>query len=125
MGAAYGEVLRDAGIATDERFESNNNRVANRDVLNDIVSGVFGSAPRENVIEKLTAADIAFGRMTDPEDLAAHPQKRFITVLLNGGKIELMAPGFVTPSTELKYVSVPSLSQHHANTRSEFGPETP
>ena len=118
------EVLGDAGIATDERFGSNNNRVANRDALEDIVSGVFGSAPRETVIEKLTAAGIAFGRLTDLEDLAAHPQNRFITVRSDGGGIELMAPGFVTRGAELEYGPVPSLGQHDADIRAEFGPDT-
>ena len=118
------EVLGDAGIATDERFDSNNNRVANRDALEDIVSGVFGSAPRESVIEKLTAAGIAFGRLTDLEDLAAHPQNRFITVRSDGGEIELMAPGFVTRGAELEYGPIPSLGQHDADIRAEFGPDT-
>ena len=118
------EVLGDAGIATDERFDSNNNRVGNRDALEDIVSGVFGSAPRESVIEKLTAAGIAFGRLTDLEDLAAHPQNRFITVRSDGGEIELMAPGFVTRGAELEYGPVPSLGQHDADIRAEFGPDT-
>ena len=117
-------VLGDAGIATDERFDSNNNRVANRDALEDIVSGAFGSAPRETIIEKLTAAGIAFGRLTDLEDLAAHPQNRFITVRSDGGEIELMAPGFVTRGAELEYGPVPSLGQHDANIRAEFGPDT-
>ena len=92
--------------------------------MEDIVSGVFGSAPRETVIEKLTAAGIAFGRLTDLEDLAAHPQNRFITVRSDGGEIELMAPGFVTRGAELEYRPVPSLGQHDANIRAEFGPDT-
>ncbi|HBP59446.1 MAG TPA: carnitine dehydratase, partial [Alphaproteobacteria bacterium] len=40
----------------DPRFDSNNHRVANREALEDIVAGVFGSLPREDVIERLTAA---------------------------------------------------------------------
>ena len=116
------EVLGDAGIATDERFDSNNNRVANRDVLEDIV---FGSAPRKTVIERLTAAGIAFGRLTDLEDLAAHPQNCLITLRSDGGEIELMAPGFISRGAELEYGPVPSLGQHDADIRAEFGPETP
>ena len=113
-------VVTYGGIATDERFDSNNNRVANRDALEDIVSSVFGSAPRETVIEKLTAAGIAFGRLTDLEDLAAHPQNCFITVRSDGGEIELMAPGFVTRGAELEYGAVPSLGQHDGAIRAEF-----
>ena len=119
------EVLGDAGIATDKRFDSNNIRVANRGALEDIVSGVFGSAPRETVIEKLTVAGIAFGRLTDLEDLAAHPQNRFITVRSDGSEIELMAPGFVTRGETPSYGPVPALGQHSDAIRAEFGPEAP
>lgn len=115
------KVLGDASIATDPRFESNNHRVANRDALETIIAGVFGSAPREEIIEQLTAAAIAFGRLTDLEDLAAHPQNRFITVQSDGGEIELMAPGFVTRGERATYGPVPSLGQHDEAIRAEFG----
>ena len=115
------EVLGDAGIAIDSRFDSNNNRVANRDALEGIIAGVFGSAPREAIIDRLTVAGIAFGRLTDLEDLAAHPQNRFITVQSDGGEIELMAPGFSTRGETPTYGPVPSLGQHSDAIRAEFG----
>jgi len=114
------EVLGDAGIATDPRFDSNKNRVANRDALEEILAGVFASAPREDIIGRLDAAGVAFGRLTDLEDLAAHPQNRFITVRSDGGEIELMAPGFVTRGEDLQYGPVPSLGQHTDAIRAEF-----
>ena len=115
------EVLGDASIATDSRFESNNQRVANRDALEEIVAGVFSNAPRESVIDRLTAAGIAFGRLTDLEDLTAHPQNRFITVQSDGGEIELMAPGSVTRGEAASYGPVPALGQHSDAIRAEFG----
>ncbi|MEC8673701.1 MAG: CaiB/BaiF CoA-transferase family protein [Pseudomonadota bacterium] len=115
------EVLGDSGIATDPRFESNNQRVANRQALEDIIAGVFGSAPREAIIEQLNNAGIAFGRLTDLEELAAHPQNRFITVQSDGGEIELMAPGFATRGETPYYGPVPSLGQHSDAIRAEFG----
>ncbi len=120
-GRLASEVLGDAGIATDPRFDSNNSRVANRDALEEIVAGVFGSAPREDIIERLDAAGVAFGRLTDLQDLTAHPQNRFITVRSDGGEIELMAPGFVTRGEDLQYGPVPSLGQHTDAIRAEFG----
>ena len=120
-GRLASEVLGDAGIATDPRFDSNNNRVANRDALEEILAGVFASAPREDIIGRLDAAGVAFGRLTDLEDLAAHPQNRFITVRSDGGEIELMAPGFVTRGEDLQYGPVPSLGQHTDAIRAEFG----
>ncbi|MEL0132495.1 MAG: CaiB/BaiF CoA-transferase family protein [Rhodobiaceae bacterium] len=120
-GRLASEVLGDAGIATDPRFDSNNNRVANRDALEEILAGVFASAPREDIIERLDAAGVAFGRLTDLQDLTAHPQNRFITVRSDGGEIELMAPGFVTRGEDLQYGPVPSLGQHTDAIRAEFG----
>ena len=111
----------DASIANDSRFESNNQRVANRDALEEIVAGVFSNAPRESVIDRLTAAGIAFGRLTDLEDLTAHPQNRFITVQSDGGEIELMAPGSVTRGETASYGPVPTLGQHSDAIRAEFG----
>ncbi len=115
------DVLGDRDIATDERFVSNNRRVSNRDALESIVASVFSSVPRETIIERLTTAKIAFGRLTDLEDLAAHPQNRFITVQCDGGEIELMAPGFATRGTSVEYGPVPSLGQHDGALRAEFG----
>ena len=120
-GRLASEVLGDASIATDPRFDSNNNRVANRDALEEIIAGVFASAPREDIIERLDAAGVAFGRLTDLQDLTAHPQNRFITVRSDGGEIELMAPGFVTRGEDLQYGPVPSLGQHTDAIRAEFG----
>ena len=118
------EVLGDAGIATDPRFDSNNHRVANRDALEEIIAGVFASAPREDIIQRLTTAGIAFGRLTDLQDLTAHPQNRFITVQSDGGEIELMAPGFVTRGDTPSYGPVPALGQHSEAIRAEFGSPT-
>ena len=115
------DVLGDASIATDSKFESNNQRVANRDALEEIVAGGFSNAPRDSVIDRLTAAGIAFGRLTDLEDLTAHPQNRFITVQSDGGEIELMAPGFVTRGETHSYGPVPALGQHSDAIRAEFG----
>ena len=115
------DVLGDASIANDSRFESNNQRVANRDALEEIVAGVFSNAPRESVIDCLTAAGIAFGRLTDLEDLTAHPQNRFITVQSDGGEIELMAPGSMTRGETASYGPVPTLGQHSDAIRAEFG----
>lgn len=115
------EVLGDAGIATDPRFDSNNNRVANRDALEEIVAAIFGAADRETIIERLTGAGIAFGRLTDLEDLAAHPQNRFITVRSDSGEIEVMAPGFSTRGVAESYGAVPSLGAHDELIRAEFG----
>ncbi len=115
------DVLDNEATASDVRFSSNNKRVANRDQLEEIVVSVFASMEREAIIERLRGAGIAFGRLTDLDDLTAHPQNRFITVQSDGGEVELMAPGSVIRGASAAYGPVPSLGQHDAAIRAEFG----
>lgn len=115
------DVLDNEATASDARFSSNNKRVANRDQLEEIVVSVFASMEREAIIERLRGAGIAFGRLTDLDDLTAHPQNRFITVQSDGGEVELMAPGSVIRGASAAYGPVPSLGQHDAAIRAEFG----
>ena len=118
------KVIGDADIATDPRFDSNNHRIANRDALEAIVSKAFMEHSRETNIERLNAAGIAYGRLTDLEDLADHPQNRFVTVQSDGGEIDIMAPGAVVRGTEEILGPVPSLGEHDALIRAEFSKDS-
>ena len=118
------KVIGDADIATDPRFDSNNNRIANRDALEATVSKAFLEHSRETNIERLNAAGIAYGRLTDLEDLADHPQNRFVTVQSDGGEIDIMAPGAVVRGTEEILGPVPSLGEHDALIRAEFSKDS-
>ena len=118
------EVIGDSDMATDPRFDSNNQRIANRDALEAIVSKAFMEHPRETNIDHLNAAGIAYGRLTDLEDLADHPQNRFVTVQSDGGEIDIMAPGAVVRGTEEILGPVPSLGEHDALIRAEFSKDS-
>ena len=118
------KVIGDADIATDPRFDSNNNRIANRDALEATVSKAFLEHSRETNIERLNAAGIAYGRLTDLEDLADHPQNRFVTVQSDCGEIDIMAPGAVVRGTEEILGPVPSLGEHDALIRAEFSKDS-
>ena len=114
------KVLNDADAANDTKFASNNSRVANREKLEKIINRVFGSAPRDEIIQRLNDADIAFGRLTDLSDLASHPQNRFIEVHSDAGTFQLMAPGFTVRGVTERYGSVPKLGEHTDALRAEF-----
>ena len=118
------EVIGDSDMATDPRFDSNNQRIANRDSLEAVVSKAFMEHPRETNIEHLNEARIAYGRLTDLEDLADHPQNRFVTVQSDGGEIDIMAPGAVVRGTEEILGPVPSLGEHDALIRAEFSKDS-
>ncbi len=113
-------VLGDGAIATDPRFVSNTMRVANRPALEAIIEPVFAAQSRETMIALLTGANIAFGRLSDLDDLLVHPQNRTITVQTHGGTIEMLAPGAMVRGQEITYGAVPALGEHDDRLRSEF-----
>jgi crotonobetainyl-CoA:carnitine CoA-transferase CaiB-like acyl-CoA transferase len=114
------DVLGNAAIATDERFANNSKRVENRPALEAIIVPVFASASREAMIERLNKARTAFGRLSDMDDLIAHPQNRYVTVQTNAGDIELLAPGTVVRGQRSHFGPVPTLGQHDKSLRAEF-----
>jgi crotonobetainyl-CoA:carnitine CoA-transferase CaiB-like acyl-CoA transferase len=115
------EVLGDAGLANDPRFAGNDARVRNREALEPIVAAVFARLDRAAAIERLAAARVAYGRLSDLDDLIAHPQNRLVGVATEGGQVELLAPGAVVAGRAERLGPVPRLGEHDAAIRAEFG----
>ena len=113
-------VLDQPDIADDPRFNSNVARVQNREELDRLIGEVFAARDREANIERLAAARIAFGRLSDLEDLSGHPQARFIRVDTENGPVELLSPGAVIAGRQDGYGAVPSLGEHDLDLRQEF-----
>ena len=114
------DVLGDEAIATDVRFTSNSLRVANRPALEAIITPIFAASPRETIIERLDHARIAFGRLSDMDDLMAHPQNRYVSVQTDAGAIEMLAPGMIVRGQPASLGPVPSLGAHDEKLRAEF-----
>lgn len=118
------DVLGDAAIATDTRFANNSKRVANRPALEALIVPIFAALPREAIIEKLNHARIAFGRLSDMDDLMAHPQNRYVTVQTDAGEIEMLAPGTIVRGQATSLGPVPSLGEQDEKLRLEFAPKS-
>ena len=116
------DALDDASLTIDPRFVTNTLRVANRAALEERVSEVFARFPRDEMIERLKTARIAYGRLSDLDDLLSHPQNRLISVTTSAGEIEMLAPGAVIRGERPQYRPVPALGAHDAPLRAEFGP---
>ncbi len=114
-------VLERPEIADDPRFSSNVARVANRAELDRLIGEEFGKRDREANIERLAAARVAYGRLSDLEDLSAHPQARFIRVATENGSVELLSPPAVIAGRSESYGPVPRLGEHDEMLRREFG----
>lgn len=111
--------------ASDPRFNSNPNRVANRPALDEIVAGIFVLAQREDVIARLERARIAYGRINGLADLASHPQNRFIEVATEVGNVKMLAPGVTHDGEPIFACKVPALGEHEDALRREFGKAEP
>jgi crotonobetainyl-CoA:carnitine CoA-transferase CaiB-like acyl-CoA transferase len=66
-------------------------------------------------------ARIAFGRLSDLEDLLAHPQNRLISVTTSAGEIEMLAPGAVVNGETPIFGPVPALGAQDERLRTEYG----
>ncbi len=116
-----GEVLGDETLADKAGFSSNTERVANRPTVDALFEDFFGRHDREDNIALLQKAGIAYGRLSDLDDLSVHPQNRFIRVDTENGPVELLAPAAVVAGRTETFGSVPRLDEHGAALRDEFG----
>jgi crotonobetainyl-CoA:carnitine CoA-transferase CaiB-like acyl-CoA transferase len=115
------DVLDQPELADDPRFNSNVARVENRSELDALIGYLFAKRDREANIERLAAARVAYGRLSDLEDLSSHPQARFIRVATENGPVELLSPGSVVSGRSDVYGDVPTLGEHDQSLRREFG----
>lgn len=119
------EVIGDPDLPSKEGFQSNAERVANRSKVDGLCGEVFAKRDREANIQLLKQAGIAYGRLSDLDDFASHPQNRFIEVRTEHGEIELLAPASVVRGREEHYGLVPAKDEHGEALRDEFGATRP
>jgi itaconate CoA-transferase len=114
------EVLGDASIATDPRFDSNVGRVANRAALDEKIAVVFRVMPADALAQRLRDAQIAFGRVNTVAQFSRHPQLRRATVATPKGDVALPAPPAQFVDEPRALGPVPALGEHSDAIRREF-----
>ena len=115
------EVLERPDLPEDPRFADNSARVQNRTLLDGIVAACFAERGREENIEKLEAAGIAYGRLSTLEDLTRHPQNRYVEVQTPEGPVRLLAPAAKVVGEKEHFGPVPALGEQDEALRKEFG----
>jgi len=113
-------VLEQPSLVDDPRFASNVDRVANRAALDRAIDAVLGRLTREQLVEKLRDARIAFGSVNSVEDLSSHAQLRRMDVETPAGPITSVAPAVRVRGDNFHARAVPALNQHGAALRAEF-----
>jgi itaconate CoA-transferase len=116
------QVLGDTALAADPAFATNVARVARRADTDARVQKVFGATDAQALTQKLAGADIAFARVNDTAELAAHPQLRRIEVETPSGAVSYPAPAARRDGAPRHYGAVPALGEHSDAIRAEFMP---
>ncbi|TVR11327.1 MAG: CoA transferase [Salinarimonadaceae bacterium] len=114
-------VLENPDLARDPRFATNTLRTQNREALDAAISAVFSRLDRDAVIARLEAARVAYGRVSDLDDLLRHPQNRYVEVATPAGPVRMLAPGARIDDAPARLGPVPALDEHGPALRREFG----
>ena len=113
-------VLEDAALAGNANFATNVARVANRTATDALVQARFARSPRAELVATLLDAQIAFGSLNDVAGLSAHPQLRRVSI--DNGGIGVAMPAHPLRGCDWpRYGAVPTLGQHSAAIRADFG----
>ncbi|MFB9384880.1 CaiB/BaiF CoA transferase family protein [Pseudonocardia petroleophila] len=111
-------VLDDAALATDVRFATNPLRVAHRSELDAALAAACARRPVDVLIARLEAAGIAWGRLTELADLAAHPElappERWLDTRTPGGTVRTLRPPGAPGDRIAGGGAVPALGEHTA-----------
>ncbi len=113
-------VLRRPELAADPNYAGNEVRARNRETLYAIIDEVFSTLTRAALTGRLTAANLAFGRLNSVADLLAHPQLRTMLQPTPSGDVQVIAPAIQFPGQPLQPQPVPALGQHTDKIRKEF-----
>ena len=106
------EVLGQPELPNDPRFSGMVERVKNRQLTDGIVGNSFASMTRDELLQRLSDADIAFAEVNTMTDLAHHPHLRRIEVDTPKGPVSYPAPAAIVVGEPRRYGAVPDVGGH-------------
>jgi crotonobetainyl-CoA:carnitine CoA-transferase CaiB-like acyl-CoA transferase len=115
------DVLDAPELLADDRFSSNNARVANRPALDGRVAERIAFFSVAEMVGRMDRHQIAYGRVSTVTELAGHRSVALAAVETPAGPAELIAPPVVVDGVRPALGRVPALGEHDAAIRAEFG----
>jgi formyl-CoA transferase len=103
------EVLGQPDLPKDPRFANMVERVRNRALTDRTVGDSFATLTRDELLRRLSDADIAFAEVNTMADLAVHPHLRRIEVETPNGPVAYPAPAAIVIDQPRHYGAVPAI----------------
>lgn len=118
-------VLCEPELATDDRFNSNTRRVANKETLRVLIVTVFAGLTRAQVVERLEQAAIANASVNTMADVWHHPQlaqrQRWSEVDSQAGMLPALIPPASSSAFSARMDRIPALGENAASILAELG----
>jgi itaconate CoA-transferase len=105
------EVLGQPNLPSDPRFANMLERVRNRQLTDKAVGDIFAALSRDDLLKRLSDADIAFAEVNTMTDLAVHPHLRRIEVDTPNGVVTYSAPAAIFVDQPRHYGAVPRIGE--------------
>ena len=119
------QVLDDAPLATDPRFESNALRNTHREELRRIILERFGRLTSGELRERLDRAQIANADVNTMRDVWRHPQlaarSRWTRVASPAGELPALVPPGASDQFDYRMDAIPGVGDHNAAILRELG----
>jgi itaconate CoA-transferase len=105
------DVLEEPELPNDPRFATMVERVKNRALTDKTVGDRFAVVTRDELLQRLSDADIAFAEVNTMADLAVHPHLRRIEVETPAGAVSYPAPAPIVVGEDRRYGAVPAIGE--------------
>jgi crotonobetainyl-CoA:carnitine CoA-transferase CaiB-like acyl-CoA transferase len=105
------KVLDQPDLPADPRVANMVERVRNRDFTDKTVADAFGKMTRDELLKRLSDADIAFAEVNTMADLTNHPHLRRIEVDTPNGRVSYPAPAPIIVGESRAYGAVPAIGE--------------
>ena len=112
-------VLGEASLGDDPRFATNLARVRHRPQTDGRVAEAFAAATHDELVQRLTKADIAFAEVNGMEELSRHPHLRRASLATPQGEISYPAPAAIFDGKPRRLGAVPELGSQTQKVRGE------
>jgi len=102
-------IIGENSLGEDPRFATNLARVRHRPQTDGRVAEAFAAATHDELVERLTKADIAFAEVNGMEELSRHPHLRRASLATPNGEISYPAPAAIFDGKPRRLGAVPEL----------------